>query len=196
MAKKKTKKTSRKKPALIPDLDRRIADAKDVQSAGEILPPAVPPTKSAELEAIMFPEEAAALEIAMRGKGTGAPTSLQQMMEQVKCLELLDGVALRTLLLKQLELASLQGISAANVSLTLVNDQSTSEPAREVLVGRLVKLSLFNESATRQRLSILKAGFIEDDKPKEEVDPADLTNEEWEAKYGNRVLPPGPNAKP
>jgi hypothetical protein len=187
MAKKKTKKKSPSKKATSKRTPSKRTPSKRIEP--EVLPPA---SKSEELESVMFPEEAAALEISMRGRGTSKPISLQQMVDQVQCLELLDGVALRNLLLKQLELASLQGISAANVSLGFVNDQTTTEPAREVLITRLVKLSLFNESATRQRLSILKAGFIDEEKPKEEVDPADLTNEEWEAKYSNRILPPAP----
>lgn len=125
----------------------------------------------------------------MKGAAPGAFLDFRQMQKDVEQLIAMDGPVLRELLMKHMELASLQGVKISNDLLKSIAARETTEDARGMLFARLAQLAYFNESVTRQRVAIQKAGLLEVKKPEEkEKDPADLTHEEWEKEYGSRLL--------
>lgn len=194
MAKKKTKAAKKKarkprQPQGVPDLDERLKDATPAkrypewkhmlqENKGEVLPPA------SSVESVMDPDRAKFVAAVMGNLARPAAIEFKVFQDDVAHLMALDAPTLRTVLLKHLELAALMSIKLSNDTLALIAAAETSEVAREILIGRLNKYGSFTEGVNRQRILIHKAGFMPDRPPDENrIDPADLSDEEWIAKY-------------
>lgn len=205
MAKKKTKPAKKKarkaaKPQGVPDLDDRLKDAgpakqyppwqhllkenKDKEKQeGEVMPPA------SSVESCMDPDRAKMLTAAMQDvNARRGAFDFKALQADVAQLMAIDAPTLRGVLLKHLELAALVSVKQVNDMLSVISAPETSEVAREILIRRLGSYAHFTEAVNRQRILIHKAGFMKDDLPdSERKDPADLSEEEWVAKYSPQL---------
>lgn len=115
---------------------------------------------------------------------------LGKMLREVEALKMLDGDQARSLLEKQLTLLGINtnqsAIETMKQIITEPNDELKSE-----LVKRLAGLGYFQDAITRQRLALDKASFMPSIDEKDGKDPADMSLEEWEKRFRDKLATGG-----